>query len=75
MGMPVTHDHISLSYFQRVPKVELHLHLEGAIPLPALWQLIQKYGGDPHVPTIELLRSRFRYRDFAHFLDTWVWKN
>ena len=25
------------------PRVELHLHLEGAIPLPALWELIRKY--------------------------------
>jgi len=30
-----------------IPKVELHLHLEGAIPYDALWQLVQKYGGDP----------------------------
>jgi len=32
-------------WFQRVPKVELHLHLEGAIPRQALWELIRKYGG------------------------------
>ena len=32
-----------------VPKVELHLHLEGAIPIPALWDLVEKYGGDPAV--------------------------
>jgi hypothetical protein len=34
--MPATEqDDILLTYFQRLPKVELHLHLEGAIPL--LW--------------------------------------
>ncbi len=59
----------------RVPKVELHLHLEGAIPLPALWQLMQKYGGDRDVPDQQTLESRFRYRDFPQFLNTWVWKN
>lgn len=59
----------------RVPKVELHLHLEGAIPLPALWQLLQKYSGDPLVPTLRALEERFRYRDFDHFLQTWMWKN
>lgn len=68
-------DPASLIYFQRLPKVELHLHLEGAIPLPCLWQLVQKYGGDPEVPTIDALAMKFRYRDFDHFLDTWVWKN
>lgn len=66
---------IDRAYFQRLPKVELHLHLEGAIPLPALWKLVRKYGGDSEVPTIEALAARFTYRDFPHFIDTWVWKN
>jgi adenosine deaminase len=68
-------DGTALTYFERLPKVELHLHLEGAIPLPSLWQLVQKYGGAQEVPTVEALASKFRYRDFAHFIDTWVWKN
>ena len=64
-----------MSWFDRVPKVELHLHLEGAIPLPALWELIEKYGGDPEVPDPAALERRFEYRDFPHFIDTWLWKN
>lgn len=63
------------TWHDRVPKVELHLHLEGAIPLDALWTLIQKYGGDPAVPDAVALQSRFVYRDFPHFIQTWVWKN
>jgi adenosine deaminase len=63
------------SWFERVPKVELHLHLEGAIPHDTLWQLIQKYGGEPSVPDQKALRDRFQYRDFPHFMETWVWKN
>lgn len=58
-----------------LPKVELHLHLEGAIPEQALWDLIQKYGGDPEVSDVNSLIERFRYRDFSHFIRTWVWKN
>jgi len=64
-----------LSWYERIPKVELHLHLEGAIPHPTLWQLIQKYGGSPEVPDLTALQKRFQYRDFIHFLETWVWKN
>jgi adenosine deaminase len=58
-----------------LPKAELHVHLEGAIPLPCLWQLMEKYGGDPEVKGMDDLQARFRYRDFPHFIDTWVWKN
>ena len=63
------------SWYERVPKVELHLHLEGAIPQEALWQLIQKYSGDSSIPDIEALRQKFQFRDFPHFIETWVWKN
>jgi adenosine deaminase len=62
-------------WFEQLPKVEIHLHLEGAIPHAALWELVQKYGGDPSVPSLESLNRRFKYRDFPHFIDTWVWKN
>ncbi len=58
-----------------LPKVELHLHLEGAIPLPALWKLVQKYGGDADVTDPGALAEKFRYRDFPHFIETWQWKN
>ncbi|PYV82361.1 MAG: adenosine deaminase [Acidobacteria bacterium] len=64
-----------LSWFERIPKVELHLHLEGAIPHEALWEVLQKYGGDSSVPNLEALEHRFEYRDFRHFVETWVWKN
>jgi adenosine deaminase len=64
-----------MSWFENVPKVELHVHLEGAIPHAALWELIQKYGGDPSVPDLESLKQRFEYRDFPHFIKTWAWKN
>lgn len=61
-------------WLARIPKVELHLHLEGAIPHPTLWTLIQKYGGDPDVPSLDALERRFEYRDFSHFIETWFWK-
>jgi len=62
-------------WLDKLPKAELHLHLEGAIPLDALWALIQKYGGDPSVPTETHLRQRLTYSDFPDFIETWIWKN
>ena len=64
-----------MSRFASLPKVELHLHLEGAIPLDTLWSLMERHGGDPDTPDRQALATRFAYRDFAHFLATWDWKN
>lgn len=57
-----------------MPKVELHLHLEGAIPPAAMWELVVRHGGDPELPRPEDLAERFEFRDFAHFIDVWAWK-
>ena len=50
------------------------MHIEGAIPHDAMWELIQKYGGEPSVPDPGALGRRFEYRDFPHFIETWIWK-
>ncbi len=65
----------SPGWFDRLPKLELHLHLEGAIPFDALWELIQKYGGEPGIPDLAALGRLFEFRDFDHFLEIWSWKN
>ncbi len=56
-----------------LPKTELHLHLEGAIPQQTLLRLVKKYGGTDEVPNLQSLQARFHYRDFAHFIATWIW--
>ena len=68
-------NNLSNSWYNSIPKVELHLHLEGAIPFDALWTLIQKYGGDSSVQNIKALKEKFKFRDFSHFLENWTWKN
>ncbi len=57
------------------PKAELHLHMEGAIPLPLLFAMIKRSGDLPGIGSIEDLAARFSYRDFHHFLYLWAWKN
>ena len=63
------------NWFEKVPKLELHLHLEGAIPYGALWELVKKYGGEPFIPDLKSLKAKFQFRDFPHFIQTWIWKN
>ncbi|MFH2025239.1 MAG: adenosine deaminase, partial [bacterium] len=62
-------------YIEKMPKVELHVHLDGAFVLDFLFDLVQKYGGDPEIKSITDLQNWFVFRDFPHFIETWFWKN
>ncbi len=73
MKEPLPADKNMESWYDRVPKVELHLHLEGSIPYQVLWELVRKYGGDPQVPDQAALLRKFEYKDFPHFIETWIW--
>ena len=64
---------VDVSWLTRLPKVELHVHIEGAIPKAALWQLVTKYGGDPTVPTFEDFERRFEYRGLGQFFKAFDW--
>jgi len=61
--------------FNKIPKVELHLHMEGAIPLHILLKSIKKSGREPVIKNLDDLKSKFVYRDFSHFIELWTWKN
>jgi len=62
-------------FTREIPKVELHLHLEGAIPLPTLLTLVQRAGREQSIRTLDDLRRKLTYTDFAHFIDVYGWKN
>ena len=50
-------------FVARLPKTELHLHLEGSVEPETLYEL------DPSTPLDEL-RALYRYADFDAFLRT-----
>ena len=47
---------------REMPKVELHLHLEGAFTFEFLFNLVEKYGGDSDIKSIEDLKKFFTIR-------------
>ncbi len=53
--------------FADLPKVELHLHLEGAAPPAFIRQLAGEKGLD--ISHIFTASGGYEYRDFVHFLD------
>ena len=59
-------------FARRLPKVELHVHLEGSIRPATLLQLAQRNGARLPAQDVEGLRDFYRFRDFAHFVNVYV---
>jgi len=60
---------------KNMPKIELHLHMEGAFTIEFLFDLIQKYGGNESIKNVNDIKRKFVFKDFPHFIETWFWKN
>jgi adenosine deaminase len=57
-------------YAHRLPKAELHVHLEGSVTASSLSSLAQKYEtGISGLTPKEVAEDRFKYEDFQSFLD------
>ena len=59
-----------MSQFTTMPKAELHLHLEGAIPPEAILEIARRGGLTDLLPgtDAESIRRWFTFDDFAHFV-------
>jgi aminodeoxyfutalosine deaminase len=53
------------------PKIELHVHLEGAVSPAALLAAARRNGFALPVQTVEELADFMRFRDFEHFVEAW----
>ncbi|HST43556.1 MAG TPA: adenosine deaminase [Conexibacter sp.] len=53
------------------PKIELHVHLEGAVSPELLLAAARRNGFTLPVATVEELREFMRFRDFDHFIESW----
>jgi len=56
-------------YVSRIPKAELHVHLEGSIQPTTLLALAQRNGVQLPVQTVSDLQNWFTFRDFNHFIE------
>ena len=54
------------------PKIELHVHLEGAIRPKTLLSIARRNGIDLPADTEEGISELYRFRDFAHFVQVWI---
>ncbi len=63
---------VSLDFCRKMPKVELHVHLEGSIRPETVLKLAQRHGVELPANDLEGLRDWYRFRDFPHFVEIYV---
>ena len=54
------------------PKIELHVHIEGTVRPERLLQIARRNDYPLPFDTVEELADLYRFRDFAHFIQTWI---
>ncbi|HEY1487296.1 MAG TPA: adenosine deaminase [Micromonosporaceae bacterium] len=54
-----------------VPKIELHVHLEGSIRPATLLDIARRNGEALPADSVEGLTTLYQFTDFQHFLDVW----
>jgi adenosine deaminase len=59
-------------FIRRMPKVELHVHLEGSIQPVTLLQLARRNQVELPATTEAGLREWYTFRDFGHFLEIYM---
>jgi adenosine deaminase len=60
------------AFIRRMPKVELHLHLEGAIAPQTLLELAERNGVELPARDVAGVEQLLRYRDFGEFLTVFM---
>lgn len=64
---------VTAADLRSLPKVELHVHLEGSIAADTAIRLAERHGEDPRQALVlEEGRYAARFRDFEHFVATFV---
>ncbi len=57
---------------QAMPKVEIHIHLVGAIDAETIYQMAQKNRVELPVTSLEEWKSFYQFRDLAHFVEIYT---
>jgi len=63
---------ILASRLQRMPKVEIHVHLEGATDAETVYQMALGNQVTLPVASLEAWKSFYKFRDFDHFIEVYL---
>jgi adenosine deaminase len=56
-------------FIERLPKAELHLHLEGTLEPEMMFELARRNGIKLPYPSVDALRAAYKFRNLQEFLD------
>src|SRR5882672_7788777 len=56
----------------RMPKAELHLHLEGTVSAETLWDMARRNHVSLPVGTLEELKKLYEFESFDKFVSLWL---
>ncbi len=59
------------AFIDRLPKVELHLHLVGSASVPTVLELAGRHPGSPVPRSAAELAAFYEFRDFPHFAEVY----
>src|SRR4051794_22432619 len=60
------------TFIRRMPKAEIHVHLEGSVRPATLLELARRNGVRPPAGDEAGLRGVFPFRDFPHFIEVYI---
>lgn len=60
------------SIIRAMPKVELHVHLEGAVRPATLLQLAKRHNIELPAADVEGIQKWYTFRDFPHFVEIYI---
>ncbi len=63
---------VPIEVCRAMPKVELHVHLEGSVRPETVLRLAERNGVTLPADTVEGLAEWFTFRDFPHFVEIYV---
>jgi len=62
----------SPAFLSAMPKVELHVHIEGSIRPATVLKLAERHGETLPADTVEGLSEWYDFRDFEHFVEVYI---
>lgn len=58
-----------IKFIEAIPKIELHMHIEGSLEPEMLFALAARNGVSLRYPSVEALKEAYQFRNLQEFLD------